>query len=381
MKVTEKDIIIERDRRMYLLDGLIKKNELDALLFTSTSQQAYQMAVKYTTGYPLTTRRDFAFKTPGKMPYLIVPTVGQQFHARKISWLSEENVLSGSMQDFIPEFVRAIGKSKPRIGLYEPDEIPAKLNSEIMALGAELVDITEQFTEARAAKSDFEVMCLRDASRVAVASFEHVVRNLMPGKTEREIVGAAEGFLRANGAEDTLVLVRSEKPHTFIARPTDTKIRDDGVFVYSVEMAGAFGYWTQCVRPVFMKRGAQPEAYDVLQVIKKAEAAGAEAFVPGNRICDVAEAVEKVVAENSCKTGVWSGHGMGADLGDGVAIGTDNKMKIVPNMVLTLHPSVMSDTDGLLFGNTWLSTENKAVCLTPQYAEECYIDELRQLIK
>ena len=67
---------------------------------------------------------------------------------------------------------------------------------------------------------------------------------------------------------------------------------------------------------------------------------------------------------------------MGADLGDGIDIGAPNKMELVPNMVLTLHPSVVGKNDGLLYGNTYIVTENGAVNLTPDYYSNCYLEDL-----
>ena len=72
---------------------------------------------------------------------------------------------------------------------------------------------------------------------------------------------------------------------------------------------------------------------------------------------------------------------MGHDLGDGGDIGNMNDMEIVPNMILTLHPSVLSDKDGFLFGNTWRATPNGAELLTPQYYNEYEIDELKELVR
>ena len=381
MEYTKEVMLSELERRTAILQKLMEENGLDGLFFTSTAQQAYQLAVKYTSGYTLSSRRDVATMRRGELPYLIVPTVGQQSSAQKVSFLPPENILWGDLIQTAHDFARSFSASKPRIGLYEPLEIPAGIDGALRSSGAEFVDITALFTAARQEKSEFEVECTKAASDVAVRSFEHVVKLIAPGKTECEIVGAAEGFVRANGGEDTLILVRAQKPHTFISRAYNRPIAEDGVFVYSVEMAGAHGYWTQCVRPIFMKRGCQPEAYRILGAIKEAEAAGVEQMKIGNRICDVAQAIEDVIAAKGLKMGVWSGHGMGADLGDGVDIGTSNKMKIVPNMVLTIHPSVMSDEDGLLYGNTWLATENGPVCLTPQYTETPYLEDLKAIIK
>ena len=69
---------------------------------------------------------------------------------------------------------------------------------------------------------------------------------------------------------------------------------------------------------------------------------------------------------------------MGADLGDGIDIGMPNKMELKPNMVLTLHPSVMNQnrSDGLLYGNTYAVTESGFVNLTHGYADSCYLEDL-----
>jgi len=375
------ELLKEYERRMALIDGLIDQNDLDAVLFISTSVMTHQLCVKFMTGYSLITRTAFIFKKKGELPFLIVPTVGQQYNAQKISWLPEENVLCGGLE-LAAEKMKELGKARPRIGRYEPDEVTVAMNRALEALPAEYVDLTKQFTEARACKSEYELACIRETGEVAAASFEYVVRHIAPGVTENDLIGGAEGFLRAHGAQETLILTRSLKPHTFITRPTAVEVKADGMFIYSAEVGGANNYWTQLVRPIFMSRDAEPEAYEILQVAKKAEAAGVAAFVPGNTISDVAAAVEKVVEECGCKTGVWAGHGMGIDLGDGVNIGVPNHMKIVPNMILTLHPSVIGANDGLLYGNTWMSTEKDgAVCMTPQYKDVHFIDELRELVK
>ena len=340
--ITDAKYVAERDRRVALLDKLIEDTRVDALVLTSTAQQAYQIATKYVSGYQLTTRRDFVFMKPGEMPRLIIPTVGQQFHARRLSWLPDENIYCGPMVETVCGWIRELGLTKPRVGMYATAELPVPIQQAILDAGAEIVDITDAYTKARQPKSEFEVELTREATRIAVESFEHVVKMIEVGATERQMVGAGEGYLRAHGAEDSLVLVRSQHPHSFICRPTDYRMERDTATVYSAEVAG-------------MKIG--------------------------NTVADVAKAVEKVVAQNGCKTGVWSGHGMGHDLGDGVDIGNMNEMEIVPNMVLTLHPSVLSDKDGFLFGNTWLATPDGAELLSPQYYNVHELEELKELVR
>lgn len=379
--ITNLNYLAERDRRIALLGRLIEDTKVDALVLTSTAQQAYQVATKYVSGYQLTTRRDFVFIKPGEMPKLIVPTVGQQYHAKRLSWLPDENIYSGPMLETVCRWIKELNLPHPRIGMYDYPELPISIDAALKATDAEIVDITREFTAARQPKSDFEINLIQRASEAAVESFEHVVKIAEIGMTERQLIGAGEGYLRAHGAEDSLVLTRSQYPHSFICRPTDYRMEPDSVSIYSAEVAGPFGYWTQVLRPIFFSKGCQPEVRRILSIIREAEAAGAEAMKIGNTVADVAKAIEKVVADNNCRTGVWSGHGMGHDLGDGVDIGNMNEMEIVPNMVLTLHPSVLSDTDGFLFGDTWRATPNGAELLTPQYHDVCDLDELKELVR
>ncbi len=379
--IKDQAYIAERDRRVALLNRLMEENKLDALVLTATSQFAYQVATKYVSGYQLTTRRDFIFMKYGEMPTLFVPTVGQQFHARRLSWLPDENVSSGPMLQNVCGMIRDLHLPHPRIGMYDYAELPVSIDSAIRDTGAEIVDITRAFTVARQPKSEFEIRLIREASALAVASFEHVVRIAEVGMSERQLIGAGEGYLRAHGAEDTLILTRSQHPHSFICRPTDYRMEPDTAFLYSAEVAGPFGYWTQVMRPVFFGRDTQPEVRRILAIIKEAEQAGAEAMKIGNTVADVAKAIEKVVADHHCTTGIWSGHGMGHDLGDGVDIGNMNEMEIVPNMILTLHPSVLSDSDGFLFGDTWRADPKGAELLTPQYYNEHELAELKELVR
>ena len=78
-------LLKEYERRMVLIDELIDENDLDAVFFISTSAQTRQVPVKYMTGYTLITRSAYIFKKKGEMPYLVVPTVGQQYNAQMVT--------------------------------------------------------------------------------------------------------------------------------------------------------------------------------------------------------------------------------------------------------------------------------------------------------
>ncbi len=372
--MTEAMITAEYQRRVKLINDLMELKGLDAVLLTSTAMQTTQLCVKFFSNYMLSTRRAYIFCAKGDEPYLILPTVGQQYNAQKTTLLPEENVLCGDMLAIVDKKLAG----HKNAGWYLPDELPVSIYRHLTGHSINWVDITEDFTKARANKSQYEIEMTRETSRLCADSFKHVLSLLRPGVTEEELIGAAEGYLRANGASDSLVLTRSQKPHTYITRAQPVPIREDGVFVYSAEVSGRGGYWSQMVRPVFMTEDAQPEARKVFEAGKVAEAAGLELLRPGFRICDVGERIEKVVRDFGFGTGVWCGHGMGPDLGDAVDFGSGNIMEIVPNMIITLHPSISSANDGLLYGNTFLTTEGDPINLTDWFNGSPVLSDLKK---
>lgn len=381
MEVTRDMLVAERERRMAVLNGLMERECLQAIVCHANGAMAFQATVKFMTNLVTPCGRFFSMMEKGHQPVALTGRADAQFHAKLNSFLDPENVLAFSnMIAELANRINALPGVRPRVGVPMLEECPKVFVDMLHGTKAEIVDITRQFVAAKAPKSPYEIALTKDACALALDSFEEVIRFIEPGKTEKEIIGMAEGYLRSHGAEELLILTRSTKPHAFINRPTFKRVDKDGIFVYSAEIAGVGGYWTQVIRPIFMSQKAHPDAYDVLCVEKEAIAAGVDTFRPGNCVGDVADAVAKVARRYGLSEGVWCGHGMGCDLGDGIDIVPGNKMEITPNMIFTLHPSLLSATDGVLYADTFLSTEGAPLCLTDKYGESPYWDDLRQMI-
>lgn len=173
------------------------------------------------------------------------------------------------MDTTIVTLIKKLGTT-PRLGIYTSDELPALYYKALVETGSEMIDITEKMTSLRAPKSPWELNLVGAASNLAMDTLEWVIENVKPGVTERVLIGGAEGYLRAHGAENSLVPCRSIKPHTFITRATDVEIETEGLFVYSAEVCGPGGYWSQAVRPIFLKQGTFPNAEIALNTTKAA---------------------------------------------------------------------------------------------------------------
>jgi len=374
--------VAERQRRMAILDRIMEENNLDAIVCHGNGAMAYQADVKFMTDLVTPCGRIYSIMVRGEQPYAILARPDSGFHAKRNTFLDEDHVIiEPDMIGYICDRIEKLPGERPRVGVPMLEEYPKLMTDALLKTKAEIVDITEAFIVAKAPKAPYELQLIKEASDLSIAVFEEVVKFIKPGRTEKEVIGFAEGYLRAHGAEDLLILCRGEYPHAFINRPTFRKIGPEDIFVFSVEIAGVYGYWTQIIRPIFMSKNSYKETYDILCKVKEAINAGVEKFKPGNRICDIAEAISNVANKYGLSEGIWSGHSMGIDLGDGYNIGKSNKMEIVPNMILTFHPSLLDKNgEGVLYADTYVSTEKDAVCLTDKYTDTPYLEDLIKLI-
>ena len=66
---------------------------------------------------------------------------------------------------------------------------------------AEIVRADDIMVELRSIKSDNEIKCLREATRITQLATDAVIQNIKPGMTELQLVGIAQNTIYANGAE------------------------------------------------------------------------------------------------------------------------------------------------------------------------------------
>jgi methionyl aminopeptidase len=179
---------------------------------------------------------------------------------------------------------------------------------------------------------------------------------------ELEAIAEVTKLLTLKGVEDTLILTSKGRAFPcFIAPPGPYIFKEGDHYVFSIEISGPGGYWSQVVRPLCI--GAPSATYEKLfETGKKALDAGVSQMTPGARLGNVARIISSEARDAGFKTGVWSGHGMGMDLGDGIGMFEDSTLELKEGMVITVHPHILSGDgkEGLLLGDTYVITRDGA---------------------
>jgi Xaa-Pro aminopeptidase len=133
-------------------------------------------------------RSDSAIAETRNIPVFMVPD--EEYPNSRISGFKEVFTETG------------LGGKPIRIGVVGMARMPLGVHRDIMGqlVGAELVDITEDYEAFRRVKSSYEIAQIGRSFRLGDAAFEEVLKALRPGITECALAATAESIGRRGGA-------------------------------------------------------------------------------------------------------------------------------------------------------------------------------------
>ena len=117
---------------------------------------------------------------------------------------------------------------------------------------AEFIKADDILRNLRAVKSENEIACLKEASRVSEIAIEKVMEEIRPGMTELQVVGIAQRAIYENGAEyegHPLYVLSGKNSRHAISRPTHKKIREGELIQLNIG-ARVSGYSSSIGRPI-----------------------------------------------------------------------------------------------------------------------------------
>jgi Xaa-Pro aminopeptidase len=146
-----------------------------------------------------------------------------------------------SLKEIVGEALR--GGS--RLGMIGRWDMPGPIFERIRGAcpGIEVIEADNIIRESRLIKSELEIACLREAGRLACIGYQKLIETCVPGNTELQAAGAAEGAARSAGAESITFTVfgSGARTNTIIGRPT-TKVIEDGDMIMAAFAVQYEGY-------------------------------------------------------------------------------------------------------------------------------------------
>lgn len=299
-------------------------------------------------------------------PALFVSESWDFERALKKSWIKDVRVSKEIWKESY-EAVKELGLLNSKIGLSGKEFMSAYLYggfSEAFS-GKQFEFCSELARNALFPKSEEEMEPYRKGAEISEVGFRAILEILRPGVTDLDLHAEAQYVMRKMGAEDMATLIGSGPHPTAMTSPTGRTIKEGDMLVLEPNPLYK-GIFIEICRTVVVGK-ISPVRREKFDILINAYEKSAGLVKPEVSCSELAMAMEDVIAASGYAEYLRPpfsrvrGHG---DIG-GLQVTDENPTKLVPGMVLTLHPNnYFPETGYMALGEPLLVTENGCERLT-----------------
>ena len=351
-------------RRYAQVRKAMAEASLSAVVVCGSEYTGFEGAVRYMCGFRILHRYAYAVLLESGEPCAVFPSEARYVGAHSEAWVKEK-VFADHPGSWIRDYLLANGVK--RVGVYGLNYIMpvrdwiALADSEI-----EVVDFDDQFDLARSVKSSEELVEVKDAISINEAGFWAVHEAYQPGKlSQADLLARAEAeFLRLGTGRQTMNMLLwghhgAAEPEFRIPEHSHPVV-DDDLLLFSLEIAGPGGYWSESARPMCRGR-LTSDTQLLLEAYAEYFEAAEKSMKLGMTAHDVHRAVSKPFLERGFKLGHVTGHSIGTTMIEHPRIGEGVEVELAEGMVISMHPHAIT-ADGkacMYMQDTWLVTADQ----------------------
>jgi len=321
--------------RLKKLKPFFDRQRLDAILLTSAAN------IFYLTGFLFgdpNTQEAVAIVNKNKSPVIFMPAMFQD-QAKKVFSNIKVKICNQKNRLF-PTLVKHL-KDK-RIG-FEPYNLTVGQYNRLRQKKISLISLSKKFTNLRQQKEKQELEKIKKAVEITDKTFEMVIKNIKPGKTEREIAALVKQSMENLGADREAfpAIVASGKnsaiPHH---QPTNKKIKSKEIVLVDMG-AKKDGYNSDMTRTIFIGKPST-EFIKKYKIVKKAQENAIKNAKPKMK----GDEIDQLVREIFKKEGVekhflhTTGHGIGVLPHEAPSLAPKSKDKVSIDSVVTIEPGL-----------------------------------------
>lgn len=320
-------------RRITKLRELMNKRAIDGVLLVGDANR------NYLSGF--TGDESFSVITSDKAFFITDSRFTEQAKQQVKDYEVVEYSKNGTFVDFLSDLVDKNAIKK--LGFEE--DILSFRNYSLYKnkISCELVPMEGMVEEIRIMKDESELVVLRKAAEIADKAFDHIIKFIKPGMTEREIGLELEFFMKKLGATalsfPSIVAsgVRSSLPHGIA---TD-KVVNRGEFLTLDYGCVYEGYCSDMTRTLVIGEptGKMSEIYNV---VLEAQERALKAFKPGIPASEVDKVARDFITEKGYGSyfGHSLGHGVGRQIHEAPVVGYRNTKELQAGMLVTDEPGI-----------------------------------------
>lgn len=213
----------------------------------------------------------------------------------------------------------------------------------------DFIEMQNLIDEPRKIKDEKEIKKIAEAESIGDEAFSHILNEIKPGKTEKEIALELEFFMKRQGAEalsfDTIAASgkRSAMPHGVA---TDKKI-EEGDFL-TLDFGCVFeGYCSDMTRTIVIGKASERQK-EIYNTVLNAQTSAIDVIHEGIQCSEVDNIARSIINEAGYgdKFGHGLGHSVGIEIHESPSFAPKCNEKVRNGNVITVEPGIYIDGFG-----------------------------------
>lgn len=327
-----------RERIAEVSDWINQQN-VDLVLFFDRDN------IRYFTGFRLNRAANsiLAVKRDGHLTYVVAQLDLER--AKRNCWVEDIVPFPEDTPNYLSALRPLFGNKVRRVAV-ELDVLTVEQARQLQKLALhafEFVDIRPLTTQLRLIKTVEELDCLRQAAVIADRVMQKLLPELRVGVTETEIVGLAEYYLRAEGAEGAAFepFIMSGENAWLPQRVCSRKALRPGELAILDLGAQYEGYCSDLTRTVAVGE-LSADQRRLFRIVRLAQQAALEAIRPGVAALEVDRAAREPIEAEGLGNYFphLTGHGVGVSIHEAPILDRGVDTVLQPRMVMTVEPGL-----------------------------------------
>ncbi len=317
------------------MDGVLDTEGLDALIITDVAN------VRYLSGY--VGSNGVLVIAPGRRVLL----TDSRYMADARARTRGVDVLQAG-RDLMDRLAEVVGSG--RVG-FEADQVSVARRDRFATRlpSVELVPTAGLVEQLRVVKEPEEIVCIREAARIADAAYARIEREGFGGRTEAQVAWDLEGSMRADGADGaSFDIIVASGPNGALPHAVPRRVpmeRDTLVVVDMGALVG--GYASDCTR-TYATGPLVPALAEAYAVCLEAQRAALAACRSGVHTGDLDAVARGIISDAGLgeRFGHGLGHGVGLNIHERPWLRQEGGEMLETGMVVTIEPGIYLDGVG-----------------------------------
>jgi len=321
-------------RKLNKIYGFLEKQGLDALLISLPAN------ITYLTNY--ISRDSFLLLSKKRNIYLtdFRYTKEARNHLNKSFSVKQTNgaLFSSLSSQCFKLGAQKVGFEEKHLSFFQHERLKEKLDKKIV-----LVPTKGTVEGLRQLKTPEEMTKITEATRITVSALNFIKNHLSPGKSEIEIAGELQRFIRYNGAAGASfeIIVASGPNSSFPHHiSSNRKLRNNEPVLIDIGVDYS-GYKSDLTRVFFLGK-INFLVRKVYEIVLNAQKKAIGKIKPTVKIGEIDRAARQYIAKKGYGEcfGHNLGHGIGLEVHEAPNISSQEENELKPGMVFTVEPGI-----------------------------------------